>query len=73
MPANYEYKVVKFEMPEFEEDNIHFTAELRVTCESEGEVNVVLSTLNMSTGCTFNIASGRQDKRRDSGSFIFRG
>ena len=73
LPANYEYKVVKFEMTEFEEDNIHFTAELRVNCESEGEVKVFLSTLNMSTGCTFNIASGRQDKRQDSGRCKFRG
>ena len=39
-------------MTEFEEDNIHFTAELRVNYESEGEVKVfsVHNTLIMPGG-----------------------
>ena len=73
LPEEYEYKLLKFEMTEFQEDNIHFTAEIRVNCNSEGEVKVFLSTLNISTGCTFNIASGRQDKKQDLGRCTFRG
>ena len=43
--------------------NISFDLEFRVNVNSEKEVKTFLSDLNSSTCCSFNIQSGRQDRR----------
>ena len=35
LPSNYEYKILKFEMGGATEDNMKYTAEVRVNCQSE--------------------------------------
>ena len=68
LPSDYSYKVLNCEMQEMAEDNIKFSAEVRVNCLSETDVKGFLSELNISSGCTYNIAAGRQDKRHDGRS-----
>ena len=59
LPDDYQYKLVTCELKEFKEDNILFTAEKRVNCSSEEETKMFLSSLNISTSCTINVATGR--------------
>ena len=63
LPDNYKYKVVSHNMTEYSEKDISCDLEFRVNVTSEEAVKKFLSDLNISTGCSYNIQSGRQDKR----------
>ena len=59
-PQNYEYKIVS----DISNSNMStFKVELRVNIKTEEEVKIFLNELNESSGCTFNIQSGRPDKK----------
>ena len=63
LPDNYKYKVLSHNVTEYSEKNISCVIEFRVNVTSEDTVKTFLSNLNISTGCSYNIQSGRQDKR----------
>ena len=65
LPENYEYKIITYKIEEQTEQNIVFNVELRVNVKTEQETKVFLSDFNTSSGCTFNIQSGRQDRHQD--------
>ena len=65
LPADYDYKIKKCEVKDQSEDNLKFNLEIRVSVKTEGEVKLFLASMNKSTGCTFNIQMGRQDKRQN--------
>ena len=68
LPKNFEYKIKTCDVTEHSEQNIRFDIELRVNVESENGVKSFLGEFNTSSGCTFNIQSGRQDKRQNKRS-----
>ena len=63
LPDNYKYKVLSHNVTEYSEKTISCDIEFRVNVTSEETVKTFLSDLNISTGCSYNIQSGRQDKR----------
>ena len=71
-PARWSNMVLKCELGELNEDNVKFTAEVRINCVSESEEKVFLSDLNIKSGCIYNLAVGRQDKRQNARS-LYRG
>ena len=63
LPDNYKYKVLSHNVTEYSDKEISCDLEFRVNVTSEESVKKFLSDLNISTGCSYNIRSGRQDKR----------
>ena len=63
LPESFNYEIVSFKAAEGMGD-FRFDLEFRVNAVSEVDVKSFLSQLNKSTCCTFNILSGRQDKRQ---------
>ena len=59
-PQNYKYKSMS-DMSDSELST--FKVELRVNVKTEEGVKIFLNELNVSSGCTFNIQSGRPDKK----------
>ena len=70
LPTNYDYKVKKCEIKDQCEDSLNFELEIRVGVKTEGEVKQYLALLNQTTGCTFNVQSGRPDKRQHGGKSL---
>ena len=59
-PQNYQYKIIS----DISNSKVSaFKVELRVNVETEEGVKMFLNEFNVSSGCTFNIQSGRQDKK----------
>ena len=65
-PEDYEYKVVKCDKLEIDSANVKFELELRVDVTETAGAQVFLDKFYQTSGCTFNIQSGRQDKTSDS-------
>ena len=68
LPEDYLYKLISCEIVETDSLpflDINFDLEVRVNVTSEDEVTKFLQKLNMSSSCTFNIMSGRPDKKPD--------
>ena len=63
LPERYLYKLIFHHVNEYTENTISCDLEFRVNVNSEKEVKTFLSDLNSSTCCSFNIQSGRQDRR----------
>ena len=63
LPEQYNYKVVAFNVKEQSEQNIKCDIEVRVDVRTVHAVKTFLGDLNTSTGCTFNIQSGRPDRQ----------
>lgn len=63
LPEQYNYKVVVFNVKEQSEQNIKCDIEVRVDVKTVPGVKTFLGDLNTSTGCTFNIQSGRPDRQ----------
>ena len=68
LPDGYEYKILRCNEGELKDDNMSFTAEVRVNCQTEADVKQFLSDFNISSGCSYNMAVGRQDKRQEGRS-----
>ena len=62
LPPTYRYKLIAFNVKEYGE-NIKCDIETRVDVETVSEVKTFLSELNTSTGCTFNVKTGRPDRQ----------
>ena len=59
-PQSYEYKILS----DMTSSNLStFKVEFRVNVKTEEGVKAFLNELNVSSGCTFNIQSGRTDKK----------
>ena len=65
LPQNFSYKFVNFNIQQQSSKDIKFDLVTRVDVSSEEEVKVFLADLNCSTGCTYNIQSGRRDKKQE--------
>ena len=65
-PEDYEYKVVKCDKLEIDSANVKFELELRVDVTETAGAQVFLDKFYQTSGCTFNMQSGRQDKSSDS-------
>ena len=65
LPQNYRYKFIKFDIQQQSAKDIKYNLETRVGVFTEEEVKVFLGNLNSSSGCTYNIQSGRRDKRKE--------
>ena len=61
-PANYEYKVLSCEKFEMGTDSVKFCIEMRVNVANKDEVKTFLQEFYQSSGCTFNMQTGRQDR-----------
>ena len=66
LPEGYEYKVIKCEVYNSDETNPKFLTEIRANVNSQQDVKEFLSKFNSSSGCSFNVMSGRQDRRCDT-------
>ena len=66
LPEGYEYKVESCKVLDDNSQNPKFCVEVRVNVDTDNGVQSFLANFNTSSGCTFNIQSGRQDKRQDS-------
>ena len=67
-PSKYSYELLSFEIVEkgsLPFNNLNFDLELRVNVSSESEVYNFLKEFNISSSCTFNVLSGRPDKKAD--------
>ena len=62
LPPTYRYKLIAINVKEYGE-NIKCDIETRVDVETVSEVKTFLSELNTSTGCTFNVKTGRPDRQ----------
>ena len=65
LPDQYSYHVVKFEVVSTNTSDLNFELETRVNVTAVDEVKHFLELLNGSTGCTYNIQSGRPDRIQD--------
>ena len=68
LPDGYEYKILKCDEGGLQDDNMCFTAEVRVNCQTEADVKQFLSDFNISSRCSYIMAVGRQDKRQEGRS-----
>ena len=66
LPDKYEYKIVNHKMNHNDIQDINFCLEIRVNVRDQNDVKLFLSHLSESTGCTFNVQSGRPDRSSDS-------
>ena len=66
LPQNFKFKIKHLKINSQSETNLSFESEIRVSVKTESEVNAFLAALNTSSGCTFNIMTGYQDKRQDA-------
>ena len=66
LPEHYRYKFLKYNMQQNNLQEIKFCLETRVDVSNQNSVKQFLSELNESTGCTFNIQSGRPDNNKES-------
>ena len=73
LPQGYEYQAVKCEVFNNDEENPKFLTEFRVNVDTEQELKSFISKFNTSSGCTFNIQSGRPDKKCDTVRSSYRG
>ena len=65
LPEGYQYKFVHYELEQNNLEEIRFSLEARVNVTEQKGVKLFLSQLNQSTGCTFNLQSGRPDRVSD--------
>ena len=72
LPPDINYKIVKCEMKDSSENTLKFELEIRAAVKTEAEVKVFLSSLNNTTGCTFNVQSGNADRRQSGGRTLSR-
>ena len=63
---NYEYRVIKCEGLEITSLNVKFELEVCVNVCEIAEAQTFLEKFYQTSGCCFNIRSGRQDKTSDS-------
>ena len=47
-----------------------FDLEIRSGVKTQAEVKLILYSLNKSSGCTFNVQSGKADKRQSGGTTL---
>ena len=62
LPEGYKYKIVQHSVIDQSSADVKFDADVRVNVKTEHELKQLLSEFNSSTGCTFNVMSGRPDK-----------
>ena len=65
LPEGYSYKFLKYELQTNNLQEIKFSLEARVNVSQQTSVDQFLSALNESTGCTFNIQTGRPDNNKE--------
>ena len=63
LPENYDYKVIAFNVKEQTEENVKCDIEARVDIKTVEGVKIFLTDLNTSTGCNFNMKTGRPDRQ----------
>ena len=66
LPPGYAYKFLKYNLQQNDLQEIKFNLETRVNVKIQSNVKQFLSDLNESTGCTFNMQSGRPDNCKES-------
>ena len=66
LPEGYDYKFVKYDLQQNNLQEIKFCLETRVNVKNHSNVKQFLADLNDSTGCTFNMQSGRPDKTKEN-------
>ena len=66
LPEVYHYKFLNYNLEHNNLQEMQFCLETRVDVGTQDNVKLFLSELNHSTGCTFNMQSGRQDRQCDS-------
>ena len=66
LPGSYQYQIISCKIVETSSpavNSVNFDLEIRANVHSIEAVKKFLSCLNSSSSCTFNILSGRQDKK----------
>ena len=73
--SNYDYNVMNCNLTEYKEKYIQCNIYLRVNVNNKESVQRFLSEVNTSSACSYNVQSGRPDKRPagDSARSQFRG
>ena len=67
-PEDYYYKVIKCENLVINSSGVKYNIELRVNVNDKAGVNTFLQKFYETSGCTFNIQAGRQDKSSEAES-----
>ena len=70
LPPDISYKIMKCEMMDSSENTLKFDLEIRSGVKTQAEVKLILYSLNISSGCTFNVQSGKADKRQSGGTTL---
>ena len=65
-PESYLFKVLSCENTELGTDCVKFCIEMRVNVANKDEVKKFLQEFYQSSGCTFNMQTGRQDRFLDT-------
>ena len=66
LPEGHSFKFVKYDLEQNNLQELKFCLETRVNIDSPANVKQFLSLLNDSTGCTFNVQTGRPDNNKES-------
>ena len=67
-PEDSYYKVIKCENLVINSSGVKYNIELRVNVNDKAGVNTFLQKFYETSGCTFNIQAGRQDKSSEAES-----
>ena len=67
-PEDYHYKVIKCDKLMINSAGVKFEVELRVNISDIAGIHTFLHKFYETSGCTFNIQVGRQDKKSESDS-----
>ena len=74
LPLGYDYKLIKWEIASTTSDtnDLKFDFEFRVNVDNEESVFKLINDFNVSSGCTYNVKTGRQDRRQSGEMYKFK-
>ena len=65
LPQQYSYRFIKCELEQENISTTSFDIEIRLNVSTDEGVKTFLQDFNSSSGCTYNMMSGRQDRKQD--------